>query len=1700
MYVLDGVTFIEIIREARTNGPNLNELLKTERNLLEDDYLNSALLAAVESGSPSVTYKLIFHGATNIDEALAKSRKLKQHKVTAALLIVKAAMVNDRILVMKLYGENVQGETKIPLTEEDNLVELQAAVASKSIRTVIPIVISQRNSASAVIEELLLQTDVDKDSGVVLWYGLRLTQLEISWLKNISWVEKLRLAHNELKSLPPDTGSYLQQCTSLDLQWNRLQEIPHCLLQLPSINELNLSHNDLSAIPGVPEWSASLSFLDLSYNCLSDLPNCTVTPTLKNLNISNNRFHIVPRCVCFFIGLTTLNIANNSEIVALPSELGKLKNLLNLNLDGLNNLNDPPKSVRVTTADCIRYLSSRLRCPRGYYRMKMIVVGKQAMGKSTLVSRLNNKDVGNESLFGVDISEWRYAPPDKKTFRFSIWDFAGHEEYYVIHQCFLSKRSLYLVVWKVTEGVAGIAGLKRWLDSISARAPDSYVIIVGTFLDKVSNNDRQSGKLDDLLQEVEKLTRHYHHLVITNITMVGLKGHMENVDKLKDYIYNAVAEYKVNNQYVMGQEIPSSYHALDTILFKIHHLVKEEKHKPIMHTADFKKMVRDLHLVDIQDDDDELHKVTHFLHEVGTLLHYDDHKYNLDDLYFVDPCWLCDLMSTVVTVTKRNPCVKQGILKNKDIPLLFKDRHFPSKYLYQYLTLLNRFEIALPLDNDYKRVMIPSTLPKKRPNVEIHYRSCYQRFILFRPATCQDQSLHCQIPPGFWSRLLTHIINTIQEIKDIINEQVPVEEDDLFISTDVHSMENISLNVSMDQIALNKFANSKVHLEKSFASETSSSMSVYSTNVEGPFESMTPSLTASVTRSTNRLQEESYEGSVAVFPIEGGSLFYWCTGLVYSVSKVTFSIESLAQHPKYHDKDGVLILASQGAEGCKMLRQLIDIVEKLISEYYPELRSELEQWVPCPECLKVDVPNPYEFKIDQLMALIADHDFTHICDANHKVHLIEIVPDAVLVNLDSAFLLDPKEVIYKQDNESLLAIGAFGNVYRGKYKGQEIAVKLYTAKQSIKVEESFRELHSESKILQQLYHPCLVCMVGITIYPTMSLVLEEAPAGSLQALLLGEHRAISRILLYRIAIQVFSALHFLHSQNIIFRDFKADNVMLWSLSPDHLINCKVDFNIGAHGGIRDLHDTKEFNASEVSHNCIASEQDHRADIFSFGMFLYQLLARCHPFHNLKPVNVEVAIEEGRQPQLEDVSVAEVGLYYMTRIMKLCWAGNPMERPACQQVIEWLSASALQLIISVIPINSKYSICNGCIVTPDMSNEVGLPPTSSELWICCDGVGEGEVSIFTTNTMVKVRRHSVRGEQIHSIKQCGQYVWVPSRIDLKYDVVYVFNSTTKDLVHSFEMKESTVSCFTNSDDLVYLGTMEGNCFVFPVNVVDIQPNTRPLHVCISEHCVDGLALSQTCLWASIRDQIHFLNPQTLKLQGVKKRKQNIGVYIGKMMLSDNGDLMWSAHLGGVVLSAWNAHECTHIADVDVGVCGEEQCHIDDLQDRIITAMCTALDTVWIGLSSGYIMVFGMNPPGELLTYFRSYNSFIRFLSASKYPGPCQKEECMMLCGGKMYRPDDSFKELPDYVRKDEKGEPVDTSGVVVLWEVLPAKYTRQVQYLSEGTSWLNYSTLEKTMNDTGFTDSMQYCQSSRVNSSESSTTATTGTTHLQTEGQ
>lgn len=175
------------------------------------------------------------------------------------------------------------------------------------------------------------------------------------------------------------------------------------------------------------------------------------------------------------------------------------------------------------TMDIIGYLKSVYEDAKPYARMKLMVVGTQGIGKTSLLDllrqengsgggvtkhkqadhwtkRIGNvssaagygKNNANISTVGVDIGDWvcekkvrGHHSPHHGPVVFRTWDFGGQKEYYTTHQYFLSKRSLYIVVWRVVDGKCGLAEVLQWLGNIQARAPNSPVLIVGTHQDAI---------------------------------------------------------------------------------------------------------------------------------------------------------------------------------------------------------------------------------------------------------------------------------------------------------------------------------------------------------------------------------------------------------------------------------------------------------------------------------------------------------------------------------------------------------------------------------------------------------------------------------------------------------------------------------------------------------------------------------------------------------------------------------------------------------------------------------------------------------------------------------------------------------------------------------------------------------------------------------------------------------------------------------------------------------------------------------------------------------------------------------------------------------------------------------------------------------------------------------------------------------------
>ncbi|GFS86526.1 hypothetical protein NPIL_84741 [Nephila pilipes] len=485
-----------------------------------------------------------------------------------------------------------------------------------------------------------------------------------------------------------------------------------------------------------------------------EIKNRILFPNLSMLDVSNNKISDVPAIISEFTNLSVLNLSGNSGICQLPPEMGLLSKLWNLNTR-MCNLSEPLRSMieskKYKTMDVIGYLKSILEDAKPYARMKLMIVGIEGIGKTSLLEQLRlegtgsyrkkppehwakrtgNKNINlktakgiNISTVGVDVGDWMYEKKIRGQSSygpvvFRTWDFGGQKEYYATHQYFLSKRSLYLVVWRIIDGERGVDGILQWLVNIQARAPNAPVIIIGTHYDLVKerfppsySEDLQQMIRDRFINVVDAdkcgLPR-----VIDTIEISCKTRH--NIKLLCNLIYDTVFELKCpgSKERLLEQKIPATYLALEDVVG----LLAVDRHvqgkDPVLRAEPYRNLVMhemmqryNIAFRDIS----ELNQATTFLHENGILLHYEDAT--LKDLYFLDPQWLCDMLAHVVTIREINPFARNGIMKIEDLKHVFKSSQFaPSDAQTYILNLLNKFEVALTWDN--RTIIIPSLLPSE---------------------------------------------------------------------------------------------------------------------------------------------------------------------------------------------------------------------------------------------------------------------------------------------------------------------------------------------------------------------------------------------------------------------------------------------------------------------------------------------------------------------------------------------------------------------------------------------------------------------------------------------------------------------------------------------------------------------------------------------------------------------------------------------------------------------------------------------------------------------------------------------------------------------------------------------------------------------------------------------------------------------------
>jgi len=248
-----------------------------------------------------------------------------------------------------------------------------------------------------------------------------------------------------------------------------------------------------------------------------------------------------------------------------------------------------------------------------------------------------------------------------------------------------------------------------------------------------------------------------------------------------------------------------------------------------------------------------------------------------------------------------------------------------------------------------------------------------------------------------------------------------------------------------------------------------------------------------------------------------------------------------------------------------------------------------------------------------------------------------------------------------------LGEGFFGEVFRATWRQQEVVVK--RLKPGVRGEgadaerENFRR---ELGILVQLRHPRVVQFVAACTMPdNMFICLEYLAGGSLHDLIYSTNPPLKLQVQLGMLIDVASGMCYLHGHEppIIHRDLTVHNILV-----DESGRCKVsDFGLSrpAAANMSALPGNLIYSAPEVLEE---SNYCPKADVYSFAICTFELLARAQPFDKLTVFQIckQVPGPAGLRPDATLVTPAS-----MRKLVTACWTPQPETRPDFPRIIQAL---------------------------------------------------------------------------------------------------------------------------------------------------------------------------------------------------------------------------------------------------------------------------------------------------------------------------------------------------------------------------------------------------------------------------------------------
>jgi serine/threonine-protein kinase len=258
----------------------------------------------------------------------------------------------------------------------------------------------------------------------------------------------------------------------------------------------------------------------------------------------------------------------------------------------------------------------------------------------------------------------------------------------------------------------------------------------------------------------------------------------------------------------------------------------------------------------------------------------------------------------------------------------------------------------------------------------------------------------------------------------------------------------------------------------------------------------------------------------------------------------------------------------------------------------------------------------------------------------------------------------------------LLGEGGMGRVYLARQVdlGRQVVVKVMH--DHIASDPKFRErFQRETLLMARFQHPYVVTLYDASLNDPEGpcIVMEYIKGITLDTLLMRNTR-LNPARAGRLLGQLCEALQAAHSQGIVHRDLKPTNLMVVDPDTPYEKIKVMDFGLaklveaGAMPMYNKVSDTgADFAVGTPGY--ISPEQvkgedmDHRSDLYSVGIILFELLTGRLPFNREETMDVLLAHATEPAPSFSEVGAAGCVAPEIEAMVQSCLAKDPAERPA-----------------------------------------------------------------------------------------------------------------------------------------------------------------------------------------------------------------------------------------------------------------------------------------------------------------------------------------------------------------------------------------------------------------------------------------------------